>query len=85
MGESKIDFVEPQALTINLPSVGSPMTIRAEGDEVVVLVRLTLRPRDNVMNVNFDVSTSGNSAAVPSLDKDAPADFSRYWRAPIPV
>ena len=61
------------------------MTIRTESDEVVILMRLTLRPRDNMMNFNFDVSTSGNSAAVASLDKDAPADFSRYWRVPIPT
>jgi hypothetical protein len=46
---------------------------------------LTLRPRDNVVNVNFDVSTSRNSAAVTSLDKDAPSDFSGYWRTKIPV
>jgi hypothetical protein len=61
------------------------MTIRANGDEVIVLVRLTLRPRDNVMDVNFDVSASGNSAAVAGLDKDAPADVSRYWSARLPT
>jgi hypothetical protein len=28
----------------------------------------------------INVSTSANSAAVASLDKDAPTDFSRYWK-----
>jgi hypothetical protein len=36
------------------------------------------------MNVDFDVSTSGDGAAVSSLDKDTPPDFTRHWRAPVP-
>jgi hypothetical protein len=66
VSESEVDLIKPEAFAINFPGIGAPMTIRAKGDEIVVLVRLTLRPRDNVMNVNFDVSTSGNSAAVGS-------------------
>jgi hypothetical protein len=84
MRESEVDFIKPEAFAINFPSMGAPMTIRAKGDEIVVLIRLTFRPLDNVMNVNFNVSTSGNSAFVTSLDKDAPTDFSRYWTAPLP-
>jgi hypothetical protein len=84
MSEPKVDFVKPQALTINFPSVGAPMTISAEGDEIVILVRLTFRPRDNVMNVNYDVSTGGNRAPVTCFDKNTPTDVSRYWRAPLP-
>lgn len=84
MNEPKVELVQAQGLTINFPSVGAPVTVRAEGDEIVVLVRLTLRPRDNVMNVDFDVSTSGDGAAVSSLDKDTPPDFTRHWRAPVP-
>ena len=84
MSETKIEFVKPEALTINFPSIGTPMAIRAECDEVVVLVRLTLRPRDNVMNIDFDVSTGGDGAPVASFDQDAPADVSRYWRARLP-
>ena len=83
MDKAKIDLVESKSLTINFPSIGPPMAVRAEGDEIVVLVRLTLRPGDNVMNVNFDVSTSGNSASVSGLDKDSSPDVSRYWRTPI--
>ena len=83
MDEAQVDFVKPQGFTINFPSVGAPVAIRAEGDEIVVFVRLTLRPRDNVMNIDFDVSAGGDGAAVPSLNKDAPTDFSRYWRAPL--
>ena len=84
MSEAKVDLIEAQRFTVNFPSVGAPMAVRAEGDEIVVLVRLTLRPRDNVMNINFDISTGGDSTPMPSLDKDAPADVGRYWRAPIP-
>ncbi len=84
MSEAKIELVEPNGFTINLPSVGAPVAIRAEGDEVVILVRLTLRPRDNVMDIDFDIPASGNSAAVPGLDENAAADVGRYWWAPIP-
>jgi hypothetical protein len=73
MDEPKVELVKSQALTINLPSVGAPVAIRTEGDEVVVLVRLTLRPRNNVMNIDLDVSTGGDSAAVTRLNQDAPA------------
>ena len=83
MDEPKVDFVEPQRFTINIPSVGAPMAIRAEGDEIVILVRFTLRPRDNVMNIDLDVSASRNSAAVTSLNEDAPTEITRYWRADI--
>jgi hypothetical protein len=85
VSESEVDLIKPEAFAINFPSMGEPMTIRTKGDEITVLIRLTLRPRDNVMNVNFDVSTSGNRALVTSLDKDAPTDFSRYWTAPLPT
>ncbi|MDR3424128.1 MAG: hypothetical protein P4M13_03490 [Alphaproteobacteria bacterium] len=84
MSETKVQLVKPEALTINFPSVGAPVAIRAEGDEVIVLVRLTLRPRDNVMNIDFDVSTGGDGASVAGLDQDAPSDVSRYWRARLP-
>ena len=84
MSESEIDFVNAKAFTINFPSVGSPMAISTESDEIVISMRLTIRPRDNVVDFNFDVSTSGDSTSVASFDKDAPRDFSRYWR-PVPI
>jgi hypothetical protein len=46
-------------------------------------MRLTLRPRHNVMDVDFDVSTSGDGAPMAGLDKDAAADFSRHRRSAI--
>lgn len=85
MGEPKVELVESKAFTINFPSIGAPMAVRAEGDEVVIFMRLTLRPRDNVMNVDFDVSTSRDGATVAGFNKDTPPDFGRYWRAPIPA
>ena len=83
MSKSEIDFVEPQGFTINLPAIGAPMAIRTEGDEIVVIVRLTLRPRDNVMNIDFDVSAGGNGASMPRLDKDLSPDIRRYWTTPL--
>lgn len=85
MSEPKVELIEPKGLTINFPSVGAPVAIRTEGDEIVVLVRLTLRPRDNVMNIDFDVSTSRDGTAVTGLDEDTSADVSRYWRAPLSI
>ncbi len=84
MSEPEIELIKPEGLTVYLPSIGAPMAVRAEGDEVVILMRLTLRPRDNVVKLDLDVSASGDSAAVPGFDQDAPFDISRYWRAPIP-
>lgn len=84
MSEAKVEFVKAEGFTVNLPTVGAPVAVRTEGDEVVILVRLTLRPRDNVMNIDFDVSASRDSAPVTSLDEDAATDFSRYWRTTVP-
>ena len=83
MNKSKVELVESEGFTINFPSVGAPMATRAEGDEVVVVMRFTFRPRDNVMDIDLDVSASVDGTTVPSLDEDAPTDFSRYWRAPV--
>ena len=81
MNEPQIELVESKGLTINLPVIGAPMAVRAEGDEVVILMRLTLRPRDNVVNINLDISASGNCTPMPGLYEDATADVSRNWRA----
>ncbi len=77
MKEANVELVEPQTFTINLPSVGAPMAIRTESDEIFVLVRLRLRLRDNVMDVDLDVSTRGDGATVTSLDEDTPAEVGR--------
>lgn len=83
MDKSQVNFVESEGFTINLPTVGAPVTVRTKSDEIVILMRLTLRPRDNMMNVAIDVSTGGNSASVSRFDENAPSDVSRYWRASI--
>jgi hypothetical protein len=80
MHEPQIDLVETKSLTINLPFVGAPMAVRTESDEVVILVRLTLCPWDNVVNIDLNVSTSGDRAPMPRLDEDAAAEVGRYWR-----
>ena len=83
MSEPKVEFVKPQGFTVNLPNVGPPMAIRTEGDEIIILVRLTLRPRDNVMDIGIDVSASRNGTSMPSLNENTSPDVSRYWRTDI--
>lgn len=78
MSETQVELVEPQAFTINLPTVGPPVAVRAEGDEIVIVMRLTVRPRDNVMNIDLDVTTGGDGAAVPGLYENTPFDIRRY-------
>jgi hypothetical protein len=85
VNEPKIDLVKPEGFTINLPFVGAPVTVRTECDEVVVLMRFTLRPGDNVMNIDFDVTTRRDSTPVARLHENAASDFSRYWRANLSV
>jgi hypothetical protein len=83
MNEPQIELVEPKRLSINIPGIGAPVTIGAECDEVVILVRLTLGPRDNVMNVDLDVSASGDGAPVSRFDQNSAADISRDWGSGI--
>lgn len=83
MREAQVKLVEPQTFTINFPSVGAPMAIGAESDQVVIFMRLRLRPGDNVMDVHVDISASGDGTSVSRLNQDAPSDLSRYWRASI--
>lgn len=68
MRSPKIELIEAECLTINLPSVSALVTVRAEGDQIFVIVGSTEGPRNNVMNVNFDVSTSWDRTSVPGLD-----------------
>jgi len=68
----KVELVEKEALRVDLPSVSAAVTIRAEGDQIFIIVGSTLLPRDDVMNVNFDLATGMNCTTVPRLDKDAP-------------
>lgn len=83
MDKSKVELVEAQRFTINVPGISAPVTVGAECNEIVVLVRLTLRPRDNVMNVDLDVSAGRDGATMSGLDENASADFGRYWRTSV--
>lgn len=83
MNESQVEFIKPKGLTINLPTIGSPMAIRAEGDEVVILMRLTLHPWDNMVNIDLDVSASGDCTAMSGLDENATPDVSWNWKSNV--
>ena len=76
MNESKIKFIKPKGFTINLPAVGEPVAVRTESDEIVILMSFAIRPRDNVMDINLDVSAGGDGASVTSFDKDASSNVS---------
>jgi hypothetical protein len=78
MSEPEVQLVKPQRFAINFPSVGAPMAIRAEGDKIVIFVRPALRPPNNVMDIDFDVSTSRDRTPVAALDKNAPAELCGY-------
>ena len=86
MSETQVGLVEPQTFTVNLPAISAPVAVCTESDEVVILVRLTLRPRDNVMNLNLDVSAGGDRATVSRLDQNPPhntsGDFGPGWYKP---
>jgi hypothetical protein len=83
MSETKVEFIKSQGFTVNLPNVGPSVAIRTESDEIVILVRLTLRPRDNMMDIGIDVSAGRDGASMPSLDENTSPDLSRYWRTDI--
>jgi hypothetical protein len=85
MSEPQVKFVKSQALAINFLAVSAPMTIRAEGDEVLVLMCATSRPRDNVVDIHFDVPTSGDRASMAGFDENAPTESSRHWRTLVPI
>ena len=78
MSEAKIGFVEPLTFSVDLPLASAPVAVGAEGNEIVVLVRLTLRPVDNVVNVNIDMSAGGDGASVTGLHKYASAEVCGY-------
>jgi hypothetical protein len=85
MDEAKVELVESEGLTVDFLSISATMTIRTKGNQVFIVVRSTLVPRDDVVNFNIDVATGGDGATMSSLDKDTSADFSWYGRAPIPA
>lgn len=75
MKEPEVEFVHPKRFSIDVVVPGSTMAVRADRDEVVVVVRLACGPRNDVVNVNVDVPTGGDSAAVTSLDENAASEF----------
>lgn len=64
----KVELVEGEALCIDLSTVGATVAVRAEGDQIFIIVGSNLCPRDNMMKVNFDLATGWNSAPVTGLD-----------------
>ena len=83
--EPKIDFVEPKRFTINLPSVGAPVAIRTEGDKVIILMRLTVRPRNDMVNIDVDISASGDGTPMPGFNENPTSEIGRYLGARIPT
>jgi hypothetical protein len=69
-----------KALSIDLPPIGETVTIRAEGDEVVVVVTLCRGEGDNVVKLDFDVSARRDGASMAGLNENAPFNFLRDAR-----
>jgi hypothetical protein len=83
MGESQIGLIQPERFAIYVASISSPMTVWAEGDQVVVVVCSARLPGNDVMYVDFDVATGRNGAAVAGLHEDAALQIGWYWRTVI--
>lgn len=64
----KVELVEGEALCVDLSPVGATVAIRAEGNQIFIIVGSSLSPRHNVMNVNFDLATGWNGAPVSGFD-----------------
>jgi hypothetical protein len=79
--ESQTRFVDPKCLSVNLSTVSTRVAVWTECNQVVVIVRKTCFPRNNVMNFDRDVSARGYCTAMAGLDHDFAFDFSGYWRA----
>lgn len=77
MSETESGHVDSEAFTVNFPFFGAPMTIRTKSDEIFIVMRFRIRPRDNVMNIDLDVSAGGDGTSVSGLNKDVP--FSERW------
>jgi hypothetical protein len=83
MSESQTRFINTERLAVDLGSICSAVAIGAECNEVVILVLLTVFPRDDVVNVNLDVSARWDGAPVARFDKYSPANLSRDCRTPV--
>ena len=78
VGEPKIVLIHFQAFSVYFTTVGSAVAVRAEGDEVVVLMFATFHPRHDMMNLDFDVATGGNGTSMASFDQHSSAKVRRY-------
>jgi hypothetical protein len=47
------------------------MTVWAKSDQVVISMSVALRPRNNMMDIYFNVSASRDRASMASLDKNS--------------
>ena len=54
------------------------MTVGAQSNQVIVFVSFAGSPRDNVVDVDIDVSASRDGAAMTCLNQHAPTEFRRY-------
>jgi hypothetical protein len=80
--ETEVGFIEAQRLSVDLSSIRTPVAVGTEGDEVVIFVSLTFRPRDNVVDINLDVPAGWNGASVARFHENSPSNVGRYWRPP---
>jgi hypothetical protein len=78
VNKSEVELVKSKRLSVDFLGIGAAVTVGAKCNEVVIVVRLTFRPGDDVVNVDVDISAGRNGAAVPRLDEDTSTELTWY-------
>ena len=81
VSESQVCFIEAHGLAVNFITTGTAMTVGANRDEVFILMFFTRLPRNDVVNINFNVAARGNSATMPRFNQNSSSEFSRNGRS----
>ena len=83
VGESQVGLVHPKRLPVDLSLVNPSVTIRAESNQVLVEMFSARLPRDDVMDIDVDVSASRYRTPVPCFDKHLTSEVARDARTYI--
>jgi len=71
VSSAQIKLVEPESLAVYLPSISATVAIRAEGNEILIIVGFNRSPGGDVVNVHFDVAAGVDCASVSRLNQNA--------------
>ena len=79
MQVAQISLVNSKSPFVDFTSVDEGVTVRAEGNQVVVAISPALLDKHDVVNFNINVSALRNSAPMPRFDQNAPTYISGYY------